>query len=675
MAKRGIRLTALLSVLAAVMIGVLVPSVALAAPTPFTGGADQWPAYVPSDHTPVAVHFSAEASGGLAANTLYNVKVRYTVGTSPSPTTNRGFTWNPITFEWVQERDVRGWTAFPSVTTDASGAISSSSGWVFAKFGDDTQSGQYHLMISLSASGGATFNSSILPTVTVLDSRVGGSWVHNGLATGKPASKRAAITDAASSTVLSLSKTEAQGVDDDSNGIVDDEDWGPAGSTGDFHMSVPASTGIGVNLNQAVWAPATGFVSGPADVDLAISAADTIAPTAPGLLGSSSGDTTASLVWTAASDLSGVAGYYVYRWSPAPLGAPYSPVHSRVATLGSGVTTFDDNGLANGTTYVYEVRAFDASSNVGPRSMTTTASPTVAGPQVQVTPASPDGDDDWYVTTPTVTLQVGLGRTALYSFEATPSTWTTYTAPINPPSGVSTLLYRETDGVTMSATETLGFKVDTSSPVAAVSAPAFSVPVSKSKTFGVSWSAVDVGSGAASYDVQYRTSTTGTWVAWRASTSDTSALFTGAAGSSNYFRVRGIDAAGNVGEWTDAACTVVPFDQSKAHLSSGWKTASNSNYYLGSARYTTKKGASATLSFTNGTSYLVANSGPKLGKIAVYWGGKKVRTVNLHSSSTKYRQVFKLISSTGSKAKTVKLVNLGASGHSRVEIDGFAFKR
>jgi len=306
--------------------------------------------------------------------------------------------------------------------------------------------------------------------------------------------------------------------------------------------------------------------------------------------------------------------------------------------------------------------------------MTTTVTPAVAGPQIQVA-AAPDGNDNWYITAPTVTLQVGLGCTAFYSFEATPSTWTTYTAPINPPSGVSTLLYRETDGATMSATQTLTFKVDTSTPVATLSAPALSVRVSKNRTFGVSWSAVDVGSGAANYDVQYRTSTTGSWVAWRASTSDTSALFTGVAGSNNYFRARAVDAAGNVGEWTDAACTVVPFDQSKAHLSSGWKTTSNSNYYLGSARCTTKKGASATLSFTNGTLYLVANSGPRLGKIAVYWGGKKVRTVNLHSSKTKYRQVFKLVSSTGSKAKTVKIVNLRASGHARIEMDGFAFKR
>jgi len=32
-----------------------------------------------------------------------------------APTTNRGFTWNPSTRKWVQERDA--WTVFPTVTT------------------------------------------------------------------------------------------------------------------------------------------------------------------------------------------------------------------------------------------------------------------------------------------------------------------------------------------------------------------------------------------------------------------------------------------------------------------------------------------------------------------------------------------------------------------------------
>jgi hypothetical protein len=661
-------------------VAAFVPPVAPAAFAPaaassFTGGAVQWPTYVPNDHTPIAVQFSADASGGLLPSTTYGVKIRFTTGTSPSPTTNRGYTWNPATNEWVHERDSRGWSAFPSVSTDASGAISASSGWVFAKFGDDAKSGDYHIMVSLSATSSSTMNSSILPTVTVFDVSTAGSWLHNGVATGKAASKRAAITDATGTAVLALNKTEAQLLDDDSNGGVDDEDWGPAGATGDFRMSVPASTPVGVNLNQSVWAPGSGFVSGPADVDLAVGAADAVAPSAPGPVSGTAGDATATIEWGSASDGTGVAGYHVYRWTPLASGSSVSPVHSRIATVGPAETTFSDSGLTNGATYCYEVRAFDAATNVGPRSGTATVTPVRLQAVAQVAPSAPDGENGWYVTTPTVTLQMTPGRTGLYSFEAAPSVWTTYTIPFDVPTGTSTLLYRETDGVTMTATETAVFHVDMTAPTASALAPMFSVPLSASRTFRVAWVGSDAHSGAANYDVEYKTNATGAWIPWRASTAEVSGLFTGALGSSNYFRVRSADAAGNVGQWSAAACTVVPYDHGKARFSGSWKTVKNSAYYLGSSRYCTKKGGSATLSFAQGTLYVVAKTGPKMGKMAVYLGRSKVGTVNLYSRTTKARQVVKLLSrGAGASAKTVKLVNLGVRGRTRVEIDGFAFK-
>jgi len=227
----------------------------------------------------------------------------------------------------------------------------------------------------------------------------------------------------------------------------------------------------------------------------------------------------------------------------------------------------------------------------------------------------------------------------------------------------------------LSSPQTLHFKVDTSVPVATLSAPGMTVPTYAGRSFKVSWNASKSLSGPARYDVDYRTSTTAAWKRWRQSDS-TSAMFTAAAGSNIYFRARAISAAGRVGPYTATRQTVVPYDQSKARFSSGWKTSTSSGYYLGSTRYTTKKGASTSLSFTKGTLYLVARTSPKLGKIAVYYRGSKVATVNLHSTKTKYRQVFRILSrSTGTKSYTVKLVNLGTKNHTRVEVDGFAIKR
>ena len=677
MAKWGVRSgTAALLLLVALVAGALMPAMALGA-LPFTGGPDQWSNYVLNDHTPVAVHFTADAGSGLATGTTYYVKVRYTVGTSPGSSTNRGYTWNQSAQTWVQERE-NDWTKFPTVSTDDTGAITGGSGWVFSKFGDDTKSGQYHLMISLSSGvASTTYNCSFVPTVTVLDPRTNGSWVHNGIATTKPANKRAAITDVASTTVFALQKTEAQLVDDNSDGIVDNEDYGPAGAAGDFRMGVPAATAIAVNLNQSTWTPANGFVSGAPDVDLAISAADTIAPSAAGPLTCASGDGTASISWTAATDNSAVAGYQIYRWQPAPVGALYSPVHSLLATVSPGQLFYDDTGLTNGATYLYEVRAYDASTNVGPRSNTATGSPFVPKPSAVVSPDDPNGENDWYVTTPAVTLTAsGAGRTCVYSFDAVPSVWMSYTAPIEIPNGVSKLTFAETDGSNLSVTSSLDFKVDTQKPTVALSTPAVSVSVSRNRSFLVTWAGTDKTSGVAGYDVDYRVGPTGSWVPWRGSTSARSAVFTGALGSNNYFRARVRDSAGNLSAYTPAKLTIVPFDQTFAAYSGGWSTAVGSSFYLGTARYTTKKGASARLSFTKGTLYLVAKTGPTLGKIAVYYRDVRVGTVNLHSKTTKYRQVFKILSrSSGTTAGTVRLVNVGVSGHRMVQLDGIAIQR
>jgi hypothetical protein len=530
-------------------------------------------------------------------------------------------------------------------------------------------------MISLSATGDAsTFNGSFVPTVTVFDPRVDGGWLHNGIATGKAASKNARLTDETSTTVLALQKTEAQLVDDDSNGIVDDEDYGPVGNTGDFRMSVPASTTVKVNLNQAFWGP-TAFVSGAADVDLAVGASDAVAPTAPGALSAFSGDGTASISWAPATDDVAVTGYHVYRWSPAPAGAAYSPIHSQVATLAAGATSFNDADLTNGTTYLYEVRAFDEATNVGPRSGPASVTPEVSAPGAIVVPASPDGEDGWYKTAPVVTLTPSApGRVSQYSFEASPSVWTTYTVPVTIPSGISTFYFRDTDGLTTSEVQSLPFKVDTTAPLAMPSAPTFSVQQTASRSFTVSWSGIDAVSGVAVFDVDVRTGTTGAWTPLRASTAATSVVFTGSYGSTYYYRIRATDVAGNTSGWATSGGTTVPYDQSKAHFSSGWRTGPRKSAFMGSYKYSTRRNAYATFSLSKGSLYLVTTMGPKFGKVAVYFRGHKVRVLDTYSPTMKYRQLRKIATFSGHGAGTVKLVNLATSSRPRIELDGFAVR-
>ncbi len=90
------------------------------------------------------------------------------------------------------------------------------------------------------------------------------------------------------------------------------------------------------------------------------------------------------------------------------------------------------------------------------------------------------------------------------------------------------------------------FYIDTIDPVSAVDA----LPRSQCLPFPVSWGGSDAHSGVATYDVQYREGSGGSWQTWLSATNQTSAMFgpplaiTG--GETYYFRVRARDVAGNV---------------------------------------------------------------------------------------------------------------------------------
>ena len=85
---------------------------------------------------------------------------------------------------------------------------------------------------------------------------------------------------------------------------------------------------------------------------------DTIPPSTPVILTAVSGSTsTASISWSSSTDNIGVAGYYVLR--------------DGVTVSTTGLNTFQDSGLAENTTYTYEVEAFDLGNNVSPPAIVT----------------------------------------------------------------------------------------------------------------------------------------------------------------------------------------------------------------------------------------------------------------------------------------------------------------
>ena len=100
---------------------------------------------------------------------------------------------------------------------------------------------------------------------------------------------------------------------------------------------------------------------------------DTSAPSAPGAVSATAAESTISLAWGAATDNVGVAGYRVRRD-----GVQVAQQVTRTFTDG-GLT---DGGLTPGTTYLYEVVAYDTAGNVGPAASlnVATVAPAEPGP-------------------------------------------------------------------------------------------------------------------------------------------------------------------------------------------------------------------------------------------------------------------------------------------------------
>jgi len=156
----------------------------------------------------------------------------------------------------------------------------------------------------------------------------------------------------------------------DADKVVDNEDAGPAGTTGDFRLAVPFPGPCDIRFGGVDWAPGADASSSLTDVDVALGAADQTPPSAPTGLTATPHEGSIDLSWSAAADNTAVTAYAVYRWTdPTPIGGSinYTQAHVKVATVTTG-TSYTDPGLLPTVLYHYEVRAADAATNVGPRS-------------------------------------------------------------------------------------------------------------------------------------------------------------------------------------------------------------------------------------------------------------------------------------------------------------------
>lgn len=373
-----------LMLLGALLVLTLAQAVPALAAGPFTGGASEgdYPLYVANDHSVYALRFSAS---NLAASTDYYMKVRISPTDSISGGTSRGFTWNPTTQEWVQERDE--WSKFPGFTTNETGAYSSGNVWTFFKFGDTTKpteagSSTWHLFISVQpvvGGEGTTLNSATSRAVTLADMTGRLTWatsafrVHNGTPVAVTKSQRVNALAAGAAGVYSVMRSEP-------NGVV--EGYGGT-AVGDFSIAAPAGLAFDTSVNSSdpAWA-VTNFTGSLAGVDIALGAADTTPPGEVQSFASSREPTVAHLSWDAVAD---AESYTVYQWQdPTPIDGVINYTSQPLPVGTTSTTSYEVTGLTEGQDYHFAVRAVDTATNAGPLSrypveLTLATSATVVG--------------------------------------------------------------------------------------------------------------------------------------------------------------------------------------------------------------------------------------------------------------------------------------------------------
>ena len=191
----------------------------------------------------------------------------------------------------------------------------------------------------------------------------------------------------------------------------------------------------------------------------------------------------------------------------------------------------------------------------------------------------------------------------------------------------------------------------------------------------VRWTGSDAGgSGVARYELARSTNGGATWRT--VSTTLTAATVNLAVPSSGTvrFRVRAVDTAGNVGTWATGRNLTLRLVQQSPTLvrySRTWTPVWSARFSGGSARYARTAGASASYTFSGRAVGLVTTTATTRGKVKVYVNGVYQATVDLRSSSTRYRVLVWQKTWSTSAIRTVRLVVVGTSGRPRVDLDAF----
>ncbi|WTE35404.1 N-acetylmuramoyl-L-alanine amidase [Streptomyces sp. NBC_01618] len=152
----------------------------------------------------------------------------------------------------------------------------------------------------------------------------------------------------------------------------------------------------------------------------------------------------------------------------------------------------------------------------------------------------------------------------------------------------------------------------------------------------------------------------------------TSASHTAKSGVATNWSMTAYDRAGNTGT-ASVSGTPVIVQESSATKTGTWTTKSSTSYLGGKSYSSSSKGASLSWTFTGRSVALVASRATSSGQVYVYVDGVKVSTVDLKSSTTKYRDALWTKSWTSSAKHTVKIVVVATSGRPTITTDGIVY--
>ncbi|KOU55335.1 N-acetylmuramoyl-L-alanine amidase [Streptomyces sp. MMG1533] len=152
----------------------------------------------------------------------------------------------------------------------------------------------------------------------------------------------------------------------------------------------------------------------------------------------------------------------------------------------------------------------------------------------------------------------------------------------------------------------------------------------------------------------------------------TTANHTAKSGAATAWSMTASDQAGNSAT-ASVSGTPLIVQETSAVRSGTWTSKSSTNYLGGKSYSSSSKNASLTWTFTGRSVAWVVSRAATSGQAYVYVDGTKVTTVDLKSSTTKYRDAIWTKSWSGSAKHTVKIVVVGTSGRPTVTTDGIVY--